>query len=152
MLTIAGNQLIMDGYTCRPSLLEPNSLFDFIDKTVEVLDMEYLQRPLAARVPTNLEKINSGEDDGGWSVVAQITTSHISVHCWPLRSAFMLDIFSCRPFDLDKAVDIARTWLHVSRATVWKIKRIDPHNFSIEDIMAGKLCAVNTIRLCDGDD
>lgn len=152
MRTISGAQLIIDGYTSRASSLDPGSLFDFMDKTVEALGMEYLQKPLAARVPVNPAKLDGDEDEGGWSVVAQITTSHLSIHCWPLRGAFMLDIFSCKPFDFDEALEIAKTWLHIARATIWKIKRVDPQDFSTEDIMAGGLCAVETIRWDDGFD
>ena len=39
------------------------------------------------------------EDEGGISVLACLSTSHIAIHTWPLRCEFHLDIYSCREFD-----------------------------------------------------
>jgi len=126
MRTIAGTHLIMDGYVLDGRKLEPAVIMDMMDALVWALDMQYLQRPLAARVPLDPAKLESDDDEGGWSVYAQITTSHIAVHCWPLRRAFMLDVFSCRPFDTDKAYKIICDAIGVDRTVKHNIDRSCP--------------------------
>lgn len=43
----------------------------------------------------------------GYTVIQPITTSLISLHVSEARRSVCLDVFSCRPFDADKAVDYA---------------------------------------------
>lgn len=39
------------------------------------------------------------EDEGGVTGVAVLSTSHCSIHTWPLRPFFVMDVYSCRDFD-----------------------------------------------------
>jgi S-adenosylmethionine/arginine decarboxylase-like enzyme len=34
--------------------------------------------------------------------VCVLSTSHCSIHTWPLRPFFVLDVYSCRDFDASK--------------------------------------------------
>ena len=43
----------------------------------------------------------------GWTVVQPITTSLVSLHASESRASICLDVFSCRDFDADAAVDFA---------------------------------------------
>jgi S-adenosylmethionine/arginine decarboxylase-like enzyme len=90
--------------------------------------MEYLQRPTAIRVPMDPDKLDSGEDEGGWSVICQITTSHIALHGWPMRGAFMMDVFSCREFEPGDARRVIEELLDVTDAKVQVIQRTDPRD------------------------
>lgn len=152
MRIITGTQLILDGYVSRSSVLEPGFLFDFFDLMIRELNMEYLQRPLAARVPLEPTKLGGEEDEGGWSIVAQITTSHMAIHCWPLRNAFMLDIVSCKPFNLERAASMAAKELDIATATVWEINRIDPNAVEPGVTTASGLCSVRKIARNEGPD
>jgi S-adenosylmethionine/arginine decarboxylase-like enzyme len=38
-------------------------------------------------------------DEGGISIQALISTSHIALHTWPARNLFMFDLVSCKAFD-----------------------------------------------------
>jgi S-adenosylmethionine decarboxylase len=126
MKDIRGTHLLIDGYVSDPKTLEPEHLNDLFDELVNVLDMQYLQRPIAIRVPADLSKLSSDDDEGGWSIVAQITTSHIALHGWPLRCAFMMDIFSCRPFDTEAAKTLVYRLLDVELAVTQGIERAGP--------------------------
>jgi len=75
--------------------------------------MEYLDGVQVYKVPLRESRLSNGEDEGGWSIIAPITTSHMAIHTWPLRGAFMLDIFSCRPFSMTRAEHIVRERLGV---------------------------------------
>jgi S-adenosylmethionine decarboxylase len=126
MRDISGKHLLMDGFVHDASKLEPAHVMKLFDILVSALGMKYLLRPIAMRVEPNATKVNSDEDDGGWSVMAMITTSHLSIHCWPLRRAFMLDIFSCRDFDATKARILVFEWLGVDKAASHTVDRMGP--------------------------
>lgn len=126
MKLIYGKHLLIDGYVNDPSVLAPDSIVAFFDSLVKVLGMEYLQRPMAVKVPLD-EDADEQQDDGGWSYFCQITTSHIAIHTWPLRSAFMMDVFSCRDFDEEQAKLLVFAELDTNRVSVRLIERNDPH-------------------------
>lgn len=126
MKTISGVHLLIDGYVRDGVVLNPETLCTLFDRLVEVLKMQYLQRPIAMRVPLEPDKLETGEDEGGWSVICQITTSHISLHGWPLRGAFMMDIFSCCDFDPSLAERVVRETLGVTEYHSQVILRGDP--------------------------
>jgi S-adenosylmethionine decarboxylase len=127
MKHIEGRHLIIDAYVRDGSVLEnPDALCHMFDALVDELGMEYLQRPAAYRVPTKPERLQNDEDDGGWSVICQITTSHIALHGWPLREAFMMDVFSCHDFDVEAAQRIIWEHLGVTEANVRDVHRTDP--------------------------
>ena len=50
-----------------------------------------------------MEKMNVEpfEDEGGVTGIGVLSTSHCAVHTWPLRSFFVMDVYSCRDFDVD---------------------------------------------------
>jgi S-adenosylmethionine decarboxylase len=127
MKAISGRHLIIDAYVKDGAILNnPDTLCSLFDELVHELDMEYLQRPAAYRVPTDPKRLANDEDDGGWSVICQITTSHIALHGWPLRNAFMMDVFSCHDFDAKRAQALIWERLGVTDATVRDIERTDP--------------------------
>jgi S-adenosylmethionine decarboxylase len=126
MKTISGLHLLMDGYVRDGQTLNPDTICTVFDRLVETLKMQYLQRPTAIRVPIEPDKLHTDDDEGGWSVICQITTSHIALHGWPLRGAFMMDIFSCRDFDAEAAQKVVTELLGVTEAKVQLIERRDP--------------------------
>lgn len=128
MNKISGTHLLIDGYVRDGNALMPGSLCLLFDQLVEQLGMQYLQRPTAIRVVLDADKIDGDQDDGGWSVFCQITTSHIALHGWPLRGAFMMDVFSCRDFDSHAAADLVHKYLRVTAWNVQTVRRVDPRD------------------------
>ncbi|MFH1130873.1 MAG: S-adenosylmethionine decarboxylase [Pseudomonadota bacterium] len=128
MEKIAGLHLLIDGYVRDGKTLNPDTICTLFDNLVETLHMQYLQPPTAVRVPFDPKKINTPEDEGGWSVICQITTSHISLHSWPMRGAFMMDIFSCCDFDAKAAQKQIVEGLDVVESKVQVIHRQDPRH------------------------
>lgn len=129
MKSISGRHLLIDAYVEDESVLDdPSQLCDLFDELVAALNMEYLQRPTAIRVPCDPAALHSEADDGGWSVACQITTSHITLHGWPQRKAFMMDIFSCHEFDVARAKRIVWDRLGVTQANAHNIHRTDPRD------------------------
>lgn len=131
MKSISGRHLIIDAYVEDAAVLDdPNQLCNLFDELVSALGMEYLQRPTAIRVPVDPAALATDADDGGWSVICQITTSHLALHGWPQRGAFMMDIFSCHDFDVHHAESIVRDRLGVTQARVHNLRRTDPRDTS----------------------
>ncbi|MCB9555622.1 MAG: S-adenosylmethionine decarboxylase [Deltaproteobacteria bacterium] len=126
MKTISGLHLLLDGYVRDGKTLNPETICNLFDNLVAELGMQYLQPPTAVRVPLDPDKLQTGDDEGGWSVICQITTSHISLHGWPLRGAFMMDIFSCKDFNADRARVLVEEALGVTDCKVNVVRRTDP--------------------------
>jgi S-adenosylmethionine/arginine decarboxylase-like enzyme len=71
---------------------------------VDVLGMRLLDRPHMYEVELEIQKLGAEpfEDEGGVTGVCVLSTSHCSIHTWPLRPFFVLDVYSCRDFDASK--------------------------------------------------
>ena len=68
---------------------------------VELLGMRLLGAPHLYEVETEIAKlgVEPFEDEGGVTGVCVLSTSHCSIHTWPLRPFFVMDVYSCRDFD-----------------------------------------------------
>jgi len=72
----------------------------FLEELVELLGMRCLGKPHMYEVEEEISKLGCEpfEDEGGVSGVVVLSTSHCAIHTWPLRSFFVMDIYSCRDF------------------------------------------------------
>lgn len=68
---------------------------------IEILGMRLLGEPHMYEVETEIAKlgVEPFEDEGGVTGVCVLSTSHCSIHTWPLRPFFVMDVYSCRDFD-----------------------------------------------------
>jgi S-adenosylmethionine/arginine decarboxylase-like enzyme len=68
---------------------------------VELLGMRLLGAPHLYEVQTEIAKlgVEPFEDEGGVTGICVLSTSHCSIHTWPLRPFFVMDVYSCRDFD-----------------------------------------------------
>jgi len=91
---------------------------------VKVLDMEVLVPPVFKVVPLNPDRVgHETDDDGGVTGTCIITTSHLSVHTWPLRHRFSLDAFSCKEFSRNLAEGFLSDRFFVKKkATHWIVR------------------------------
>lgn len=86
-------------------LSDINIIRSFIITAIENLDMRPLGQPTIHDVELDIKKLNQEPfcDEGGCSIQIvgynTLSTSHLALHCWPLRNEFHLDIYSCRDFD-----------------------------------------------------
>ena len=74
---------------------------DTLRELVDLLGMRLLGDPHMYEVETEIAKlgVEPFEDEGGVTGVCVLSTSHCSIHTWPLRPFFVMDVFSCRDFD-----------------------------------------------------
>lgn len=98
-----GVHLMMDGYGCDRAVLEDiKFIYDFLDEYPDQMDMTKIMPPYVFRYN------GSVPEDWGISGFVLIAESHISIHTFPDKQYLSLDMFSCKPFDTDEAVETVR--------------------------------------------
>lgn len=101
-----GPHLVVDAYGCDyDALASLHAVHDLLAALPMAIDMEIIRPPLVQaylRPP-----------DPEWGVTGDviIATSHVAIHTYPEKKTAFLDVFSCKPFDVEKAIDLIRDWL-----------------------------------------
>lgn len=94
-----GPHLILEAYGCpKAKLADLNLLSKVLDSYPEQLQMTKIMPPYVFTYHGVVP------DDWGVSGVVLIAESHISIHTFPEKQFVTLDIFSCREFDVDEAI------------------------------------------------
>jgi S-adenosylmethionine/arginine decarboxylase-like enzyme len=77
------------------------SVETMLRELVDLLGMRLLGAPHLYEVETEIAKlgVEPFEDEGGVTGICVLSTSHCSIHTWPLRPFFVMDVYSCRDFD-----------------------------------------------------
>lgn len=95
-----GPHLILEAYGCPAELLgDMTAVSTMLDAYPDKLDMTKIMPPYVFRYQGTVP------DDWGVSGVVLIAESHISIHTFPDKGFVTLDIFSCRDFDVDAAIE-----------------------------------------------
>lgn len=105
-----GPHLTFDGYGGNPDFLDDMKLvFEFLLNLPAILGMNKLTQPYVLRYDGG----DKPEDRGvtGFVIIAE---SHISIHTYPHDGAFFLDVFSCKPFDIEKTLRSIRDTFKVT--------------------------------------
>jgi S-adenosylmethionine decarboxylase len=122
-----GRHLLIDGFCDETEpLADPTRIEGLFRRLVRTLDMEILVPPVTKEVPLQPEKLATGSDEGGITSFCVITTSHMSIHTWPLRRFFSMDVYSCKDFDPDAAIAVIRETLGVVALNVKNVVRRAP--------------------------
>ncbi len=94
-----GPHLILEAYGCPTDLLADVTLVSqTLDQYPEQLAMTKIMPPYVFKYQGTVP------DDWGVSGVVMIAESHISIHTFAQKEFVVLDIFSCKDFDVDEAV------------------------------------------------
>ena len=100
MAKSAGLHVIMDAYVSDADVFTKERIERLFTRLVEALDMKPLDKAQTYEVPVDPEilarvmQTGNFEDEGGITSVQVISTSHMSLHAWPLQKFFSLDVFS----------------------------------------------------------
>jgi S-adenosylmethionine decarboxylase len=95
-----GPHLTIDLYGCDPRLLSDcEHLYRILDEMPALLDMKKISKPQILQYEGSAGTF----DRGGISAFVIIATSHISIHTFVAQRYASVDIFSCKPFDTEKA-------------------------------------------------
>ena len=91
----------MDMYGCnKKKLKDVNFVFNFLDELPAMVGMTKIMPPYT------FSYSGLKPEDWGVSGIVLIAESHISMHTFPEKNYVSLDIFSCKDFDVEAAVDI----------------------------------------------
>lgn len=100
MTQLFGPHLMLDLKGCNSNIsFSLDKVYEFLFTTPDIIGMEKVTMPY---VFPYYGKI--AEDDGitGCVVIAE---SHISIHTFPKKEYVFVDVFSCKPFDVDLAIE-----------------------------------------------
>lgn len=131
-LASAGLHLTVDGFVTDPATFTREKIEGLFAQIIAALDMKALDKPQVYEVPVDpevlrrVQQTGKFEDEGGITAIVVISTSHLSIHCWPLQKFFSLDAFSCKDFNADLTFAIVRETLGVSKANVSILQRRKP--------------------------
>jgi S-adenosylmethionine decarboxylase len=110
--------LVVDGFVDEASRIsELDSIFDLLQRLPGVIGMTMITQPYVFRYHGVVP------EDWGITGVVIIAESHISIHTFPARRRFHLDVFSCKPFDAVQAVGLIEARLGVTRRAADVIRR-----------------------------
>jgi len=91
---------VMDGYTDTPDLISDKDLIrTFLTECPDQIKMTKISEPQIITY--------KGPIPGDWGIsgIVLIAESHISIHTFPDRLFFNIDIFSCKDFDVDLVIE-----------------------------------------------
>jgi S-adenosylmethionine/arginine decarboxylase-like enzyme len=126
-----GLHLIFTGYV-KPEysslLLDKEYLSDTLTECVGLVGMEILLDPIMVEVEISPENQFTDLDDGGVTGVSILSTSHVSIHTWPLHDRLSFDLYSCHDFDYLAVMDYLTDRLCLSGGDIHIIDRTPPEN------------------------
>ncbi len=101
--------LILDGFGADPQKLQD------LDATFTLLDSYPSKIGMTKIMPPYVFRYNGvNPEDWGISGVVLIAESHISIHTFPNKGYINIDVFSCKAFDPDLAVDYMKEQFGIS--------------------------------------
>lgn len=89
-------------------LLEPKEIKRYVKEVIALIHM-------VAHGPCYIERFGSGSLEG-ISAMQFIETSSVTVHCDDVGNRVFIDIFSCKDFDAEKAVDFSKQFFSAQEA------------------------------------
>jgi S-adenosylmethionine decarboxylase len=112
---VFGQHLAMNLHGCRLAVItSPAALADYVAKLVHEIDM-------VAYGPTQIEHFGHAlPETSGFTVAQMIETSLISGHMVDADCTAWWDVFSCKPFDVDKALALTEVFF-VPEVLEWKV-------------------------------
>ena len=110
--------LVIDGYGGdKAKMWDAQRIRDFLTDCPSTLGMTRITEPKV------LEYDAPKPEDAGVSGFVIIAESHISIHTFPRRSYVNIDIFSCLPFDHERALDEAKALFDLEEVKTWLLDR-----------------------------
>ncbi len=109
-----GPHLMVDGYQASYDVLASvEAITNFLEELPKEIEMTKI-------MPPYVFKYDGGDkpEDWGISGFVIIAESHISIHTFPEKEYFSLDIFSCKDFDIDKAIKIIKEYFNTDNLEI----------------------------------
>jgi S-adenosylmethionine/arginine decarboxylase-like enzyme len=118
METVWGWHLIIDIEEGRKDLVtSKKNIREFATYLVKAIDMVAYGKPMVVHFADHMP------DKAGWSLVQLIETSNITAHFCDLNGDGYVDIFSCKEYNEEIAIDTVRKFFKPKRMKTKLIKR-----------------------------
>ena len=110
--------LVIDGYGGNiDKMWDEDLVRDFLYQYPESLGMTRITEPNVLRYEA------PKSEDSGVSGFVIIAESHISIHTFPRKDYINIDIFSCRPFDHERALEDVKDLFSLTDVKIWLLDR-----------------------------
>ncbi len=104
-----GVHLVLDGYTRDTTVIgNVGYIRDFLDDFPVHMGMTKVTAPYVFQYQ------GGSPQESGISGIVIIAESHISIHTFPAHGYISVDIFSCKPFDVDEAIRKLTEYFHLA--------------------------------------
>jgi len=136
-----GPHLMVDGYNGNfEALASVEAIANFLDTLPAEIGMTKI-------MPPYVFKYDGGDKPEDWGVsgFVIIAESHISIHTFPEKGYFSIDIFSCKDFDIPVALEIIKSFFGTEDLEVQTTSR--GTEFPRDIGMAGAITASQRRRL-----
>jgi len=114
-----GPHLMVDGYNASYEKLAS------VEAVANFLDMLPAEIEMTKIMPPYVFKYDGGDKPEDWGVsgFVIIAESHISIHTFPEKGYFSIDIFSCKDFNVERALNIIREYFETDDLEVRQTER-----------------------------
>jgi S-adenosylmethionine decarboxylase len=110
--------LIIDGYTANKQILQDEMfLRQVLDKIPDLIGMTKISEPFVFRY------LGEKPEEWGYSGFVFIAESHISFHTFVEKNYMNIDVFSCRDFDTDNAIEHLTDKFQLARYKTYLVNR-----------------------------
>ncbi|MGB9681279.1 MAG: S-adenosylmethionine decarboxylase family protein [Minisyncoccia bacterium] len=107
---IFGQELIMDLYDCHPEkICSKKAILEYIDKICQVIKVKKYKKAIVERFALHLDYA------AGYSFVQLIESSLVSGHFSELWHRAYINLFSCKTFDAEKAVEFTKKFFEAKK-------------------------------------
>jgi S-adenosylmethionine decarboxylase len=107
-----GLEVVLDLYECDPKIVRSKKkLSEFVTKLCKILNMKKYGKTLLPHFGHNKPHT------AGYSMLQFIETSSITGHFSELWNSAYINIFSCRDFDTDKAIEFSVSFFAAKRVS-----------------------------------
>jgi len=124
-MTIVHHHLIYQAYVGNNNLNADSKkvLEQFLYNLLKQIEMKCL-------IPAQLKF----SEQKAWTGIMGIITSHIAFHFWTIERYVQLDIYSCKPFDRQKAIKFLNDFWKASNTKVLFIDREVGKRFEVKEL------------------
>ncbi|MEK6957814.1 MAG: S-adenosylmethionine decarboxylase [archaeon] len=118
-IRLDGTHLMLDCFGCnKKALASEEAITGFLNELPDKLGMKKLIKPYIVTYPGG-----DSWDKGGLTAIMLIAESHISLHTFPHDGFFTADVYSCKPFDVEEALNIFRRYFRAKTEKIQIAKR-----------------------------
>ena len=134
--------IAIDGFGADiDKVADVDNVREFLDECCNSLEMKKISETVVTDYEAPVVR------DSGVSGFVMIAESHISVHTFPHRAYINIDIFSCKKFDVQKALEDIQKYFLLDRTKIWEIERgleyIDADTYTEPILVKGRNVGVS---------